>query len=419
MAWVADEDALLAFDGADWVTAAAAAALQNVPMLGVNATADATNLLTLASAASLFDHAGAGHQQKINKAAAGDTASQLYQSNASGRAELGLVGDDDFHVKVSADGSAWHEAVVIDKDTGRIGLGTHAPTSRVTVSENAVAPPSAATGTLTHLVQADGVSCRFFLDAFASNAQLNFRRANGSNASRVALASGNSIGRFSVFGYGATGFSSTSRGGLNIVATEDWTDTAQGTRLDLLAVPNGAAVEGIALTALGNGNVRVGSDATAACKLDVDGPVRVKGYTVAGVPSAAAAAGQIIYVSDEFERRRAGLLRREQLAPRHRRSGRQLIGPTATLDFGLSGTARGVRRFSDRRVRRPHVRSGDAHAARKQELWPCGNCGCSRLHSASLGSVSRCAAGHRCGNVRLLGSRQYSGWGSLGLSVRI
>ena len=75
IAWVADEDALLAFDGADWVTAAAAAALQNVPMLGVNATADTTNRLALASAASLFDHAGAGHQQKINKAAAGDTAS--------------------------------------------------------------------------------------------------------------------------------------------------------------------------------------------------------------------------------------------------------------------------------------------------------------------------------------------------------
>ena len=299
IAWVADEDALLAFDGADWVTAAAAAALQNVPMLGVNATADTTNRLALASAASLFDHTGAGHQQKINKAAAGDTASQLYQSNASGRAELGLVGDDDFHVKVSADGSAWHEAMVVERSTGRIGLGTNSPTSRVTVSENAASPPPAATGTLTHLVQADGVACRFFLDAFAGNAQLNFRRANGTNASRVALASGNSIGRFSVFGYGTTGFSATSRGGLNIVASEDWTDTAQGTRLDLLAVANGAAAESIALSALGNGNVRVGSDATAACKLDVDGPVRVKGYAVAGVPSAAAAAGQIIYVSDE------------------------------------------------------------------------------------------------------------------------
>ena len=112
-----------------------------------------------------------------------------------------------------ADGSAWFEAMVIDKDTGRVGLGTNTPTSRVTVSENAASPPPAAMGTLTHLVQADGVACRFFLDAFAGNAQLNFRRANGTNASRVALASGNSIGRFSVFGYGTTGFSSTSRGG--------------------------------------------------------------------------------------------------------------------------------------------------------------------------------------------------------------
>ena len=54
IAWVADEDALLAFDGADWVTAAAAAALQNVPMLGVNATADTTNRLALASRCKPF-----------------------------------------------------------------------------------------------------------------------------------------------------------------------------------------------------------------------------------------------------------------------------------------------------------------------------------------------------------------------------
>lgn len=35
------------------------------------------------------------------------------------------------------------------------------------------------------------------------------------------------------------------------------------------------------------------------CKLDVDGPARVKSYAVAGVPSAAAGAGQMIYVSNE------------------------------------------------------------------------------------------------------------------------
>ncbi len=86
--------------------------------LGINATADTTNRLAVKSAASLFDNVGNGHQQKINKAAAGDTASQLYQTSYSGRAEFGLVGDDDFHVKVSADGATWNEALIVDKSTG-------------------------------------------------------------------------------------------------------------------------------------------------------------------------------------------------------------------------------------------------------------------------------------------------------------
>lgn len=94
--------------------------LSNVPLVGVNATADATNKLAIKSQASLFDNAGNGHQQKINKAAASDTASQLYQTNYSGRAELGLTGDDDFHFKVSADGSTWREAIKIDRATGKV-----------------------------------------------------------------------------------------------------------------------------------------------------------------------------------------------------------------------------------------------------------------------------------------------------------
>ncbi|SFV33504.1 DUF2793 domain-containing protein [Hyphomicrobium facile] len=96
--------------------------LSNVPLVGVNATADATNKLAIKSAASLFDNAGNGHQQKINKAAASDTASQLYQTNYSGRAEIGLTGDDDFHFKVSADGSTWREAIKIDRNTGKVSF---------------------------------------------------------------------------------------------------------------------------------------------------------------------------------------------------------------------------------------------------------------------------------------------------------
>jgi hypothetical protein len=86
--------------------------------LGINATFDATNSLAVASPATLFTHEGAGHQLKINKAAAGETGSLLFQSNWSGRAEMGLAGSDAWSIKVTADGSNWTEALSFDPATG-------------------------------------------------------------------------------------------------------------------------------------------------------------------------------------------------------------------------------------------------------------------------------------------------------------
>lgn len=119
-AWVADEDTVYAFNGTTWV--ASGGGVNPVPLVGVNATADTTNRLSVASPASLFNHEGAGHQLKINKAAAANTGSVLFQTGFSGRAEFGLTGDDDFHVKVSADGSAWQEAIVISRSTGGVAF---------------------------------------------------------------------------------------------------------------------------------------------------------------------------------------------------------------------------------------------------------------------------------------------------------
>lgn len=107
-----------------------------VDLVGVNATADTTNRLKVSSAASLFDHDGAGHQLKINKDEASDTGSVLFQTGYSGRAEFGLTGDDDFHVKVSADGSAWHDALVISRSSGAVRgrLPCTAPGGRITLT---------------------------------------------------------------------------------------------------------------------------------------------------------------------------------------------------------------------------------------------------------------------------------------------
>ena len=49
----------------------------STPQLGINAAADATNRLSVGAAATLLSHAG-GHQLKVNKATAADTASFLF-----------------------------------------------------------------------------------------------------------------------------------------------------------------------------------------------------------------------------------------------------------------------------------------------------------------------------------------------------
>ena len=108
------------YDGAAWV-AQAETALQ-VAELGVGATPDATNRLSVAAPATLLNHAGAGHQLKINKATPGDTASLLFQTGFSGRAEMGLAGGDDFAIKISPDGAAWNTGLTLDAATGKVNL---------------------------------------------------------------------------------------------------------------------------------------------------------------------------------------------------------------------------------------------------------------------------------------------------------
>ena len=131
--WVEAENILLVFDGTIWVAPPAPSQLQNLSLLGVNATADAINKLAVSSSSVLFNHVGSGIQFKVNKNAAANTASLLFQDNFSGRAELGLTGDDNLHFKVSADGSSFFESLIVTAGSGL-----------VTMKNNAVLDPQAA-----------------------------------------------------------------------------------------------------------------------------------------------------------------------------------------------------------------------------------------------------------------------------------
>lgn len=118
--WNKEAGTITVFDGTTWTAISGGdQSFDNLPGLGVNAGFDSYNRLTISAPASLFNHEGAGHQLKVNKAGAEDTASLMFQSNWSGRAEMGLAGSDDFSIKVS-DGGSWATALTLRSATGAV-----------------------------------------------------------------------------------------------------------------------------------------------------------------------------------------------------------------------------------------------------------------------------------------------------------
>jgi hypothetical protein len=124
VAYVADETALIVFDGTAWTDYGSLISVQNIPHLGVNTTADSTNKLSVQADAALFSampttDGGSGDMRVVlNKQTSANTATLLFQDSFSGRAEIGLAGDDDVHFKVSADGATWTEALKLSAATG-------------------------------------------------------------------------------------------------------------------------------------------------------------------------------------------------------------------------------------------------------------------------------------------------------------
>jgi Protein of unknown function (DUF2793) len=92
-------------------------------LLGLGgAVADAGNRLSVNTPAVLLNNAGAGIEATVNKAAAGHDASFAFKTGFSARALIGLLGSDDFSFKVSPDGSAYFDALLVDRNTGRVEL---------------------------------------------------------------------------------------------------------------------------------------------------------------------------------------------------------------------------------------------------------------------------------------------------------
>lgn len=124
--WSIADDVMLVFDGTAWRDLRNLA-LDNVAHLGINAAADATNRLSVKSDAVLLSHddvtPGSGDMRAVlNKAEAVKDAALVFQNEFSTRALLGLLGDDDLAIKVSADGVVFKPALAIDRSNGQMSL---------------------------------------------------------------------------------------------------------------------------------------------------------------------------------------------------------------------------------------------------------------------------------------------------------
>jgi hypothetical protein len=129
--WVADEDIVAVRDGGGWVALGQRlGAVQGLTRLGLNTTADAANPFAarinkaLWTAINVGDGGDGDLRMTFNKETAADVASLLFQSGYGGRAELGLIGDDDLTLKVSADGATWRAALTVDRTTGAASFPT-------------------------------------------------------------------------------------------------------------------------------------------------------------------------------------------------------------------------------------------------------------------------------------------------------
>ena len=131
--FLVDEEEIAVFDGGAWRLARELfAALDNLARLGVGTSADAANPFSAKLNAALWTalETGAGGtgdlRYTLNKQAAGNVVSMLFQSGWSGRAEMGLIGGENFAIRMSQDGASFIEALTLT-GAGKVGINTTSP----------------------------------------------------------------------------------------------------------------------------------------------------------------------------------------------------------------------------------------------------------------------------------------------------
>lgn len=272
---IAPERRKVVFDGAGWVDIH----VRQSDRLSINTGADSNNRLSLRGHSTLLSHEGSHHRLTINKANQSDVASLIFQSGFNGYAEMGLIGSNQFNLKVSANGQTYASALIIDPTKQRLGLWTDAPEGPL------------------HLVRAGEPIIHERVDNTASACGTVFRKARGAIGTLSAVQLHDRLASEAITGFDGTTYI---EGGLLQWAVDGPPVAGRlPARLELWTASSSQGLsERARLTA--DGNLGLGTINPTA-RLHVAGQIRTNPSSKATLPAAnAVGAGTIAYVSDEI-----------------------------------------------------------------------------------------------------------------------
>ena len=208
-------------------------------------------------------------------------------------------------------------SLLIDLQIGGSSRAKVAKTGQTSINMASFSAPAPPADTCLHINGVGtGSQTRVLLEAVSTNTRgiLAFRRARDAGSGVPgAVQSGDSLGVVAVFGYGATAYSSSSRGSVSFQATENWTDANTGNSCTINTQGNAAAgsrlwtfdqdgslqTPGVTGGATGVGTVNaIALYTNGNIVADTNGLIRKRNYTVATLPAAASLAGAAAFVTD-------------------------------------------------------------------------------------------------------------------------
>jgi hypothetical protein len=126
--------------------------------------------------------------------------------------------------------------------TSALGLGA-APDARLTVSEQSTIQ-AAVSGSTAHFVGTDANPLRLTFDTHnnstSSGTAFMVRRSRGTSTTPSAVQSGDILASYNARGYGTSQYAAGSTGLISMVATETFTNTANGTAITFSTTPDGS-----------------------------------------------------------------------------------------------------------------------------------------------------------------------------------